>query len=85
MSNLEKKYGMIQVRKVTGTNINANLDPFTLACLERCREKLQCGEKRLSNNVLIRTAIRHYHEHISSLGNSELVLETKTAKDAARG
>lgn len=82
-SNPAKSNGMIQVRKGSGSNYYINLDHFTVSCLKDCREKLQCGDKRLSNNVLIRTAIRHYYEHINRLGSQELALETKIATDAS--
>lgn len=77
--------GMIQAKKCGGANYYAHLDPFTVSCLKACGEKLPCGDKRLSNTVLIRAAIRHYYGHLNSLGSNELALETKLAKEAAQG
>lgn len=76
---------MIQIKKNSGTNFNANLDPFTLSCMEQCREKLLCGGKRFSNAALIRTALRHYHEYIEMAGNREIEVEIKKALETANG
>lgn len=76
---------MVQVKKCTGVNYSFNLDPFTLECLKSCRAKLMRGDKRLSNAVLMRTAIRHYHDHLTRIGSQDLELEMMKGLKTAQG
>lgn len=61
-----------QINKNSGTNYAINLDPYTIECMRDCRDKLSQAinhQKRFSNNVLARVAMRHYHEHLCNTNN----------------
>lgn len=55
------------VSRNQGTTYHHNLDPFSSACLRSAQEAFQgCGNE-FSASVVVRRALRLYHEHVERL------------------
>jgi len=77
---------MIQVKKNYGSRYDINLDPHSMKCMKECRDKLLSkGDTKFSNSILVRAALRHYHEHLRSMMTSELEKAHKEALKASKG
>lgn len=74
-----------QIKKKSGIIYHISLDSISAICLAKCRTLFQSINSDLSNNVIVRRALRQYKEWLESSGNMELEQEVVEAIRAGKG